>query len=960
MMDNLQLRRLGVRDPERVQKWLTELAPVWSDAASRSLHSAADIELALLTLLRLRDAPDLADILADPEGGARVLAVLGASQALGDHLVRHSEDLALVAKVEPFLSFSSVAEAVYEAEAESAAVTKWCERFTKPLQEAKNAAQLRRAYWTAVTLIAAADLGAPPLEAVSFAGRCLSHLVEQTLQNAVRISRTELASPTALEIGVIMLGKTGGNELNYISDVDVMYVVGGDLPENEALACGTQLAGKLAEICSGPGSEPPLWPLDTGLRPEGQDGALVRTLSSYQSYYRKWAQSWEFQALLKARPVTGLGQLGQKFSETICPLVWSAASRPDFVEDARKMRARVESNLPVKSRERNIKLGHGGLRDVEMTIQLLQLVHGQSDQSLRVAQTLQATSALVDGGYIGREAGAKMVRCYRFLRALEHRAQLYRMRRTHLLPTKETDLKRIARSLGMETACELQTQWQMVRRDIRRLHDELFYRPLLPALAGLSLDEAALAPTAASARLVAFGYKDPQGALRHLQTLTSGLSRRALLQRRILPAMIGWIANGADPDAGLLRFRRLSEEIGTSHWYLAMLRDSRVAAKDLAKLLSTSVYCADGLEQFPAAVAWLDHPVELQARSRDRLVQEMRAVASRHEDASVAFARIKAIRSRELLRTALADSLSGVEPERAHTFITPVCEAILDVSLDITRRDINQKIAIVGLGRLGGKENNYASDADIMAVGEGDGAIEQIIAQLGKPGNSWSIDMGLRPEGRGGPLLRSLDSYREYYKSWASAWEKQVLLRARFIAGDTVLGKEIMQLINQQRYTPTADGQLREIRMLKARMEAERLPRGVDPRDHIKLGPGGLSDVEWAVQMLQLKHAHALPSLQVTGTMQALRAAVKEGLLGGEEAEILATAWRLGSQIRAANVLASGRQSGGQLDLLPRRDIQKAAVALLLGFASGRELADEYHRRARHSRKIFEQVFYAK
>ena len=290
--------------------------------------------------------------------------------------------------------------------------------------------------------------------------------------------------------------------------------------------------------------------------------------------------------------------------------------------------------MPAAEADRQLKLGVGGLRDVEFTVQLLQLVHGRADESIRSPSTLTALAALAAGGYVGRNHAAQLAVCYRLLRVLEHRIQLHRLRRTHLLPTAEPDLRRLARSIGMraEGADGLLERWRATRREVRGLHEELFYRPLLPATAQLSTAEASLAPEAAKARLAAIGYTDPAGAMRHIAALTEGVSRRASIQRQLLPVMLGWFADGADPDGGLLAFRRLSDELGTTHWYLKLLRDSGTAARRLAQVLSTSRYVADALTRSPESVTWLADDADLVPRTFERLTAEADAILTRSDE----------------------------------------------------------------------------------------------------------------------------------------------------------------------------------------------------------------------------------------------------------------------------------------------------------------------------------------
>ena len=813
------------------------------------------------------------------------------------------------------------------------------------------------------------------------------------------------------------MGKTGARELNYISDVDVMYVVGGALDETQATAVGSAVASALTDIISGVGTLAPLWPLDAALRPEGKDGVLVRSIDSYRSYYTKWAQSWEFQALLKARPMAGDMNLGQQFIDLTAPLVWQASARENFVSDAQAMRRRVEKESAKTRDDRRIKLGPGGLRDVEFTVQLLQLVHGRSDTHLRSAATLEALNELIDGGYIGRSAGQAMSRCYRFERLIEHRAQLSRLRRTHDLPKKEANLRRIARSIGTDlegknltNATELEKAFNRTRRQVRTLHEEIFYRPLLSATASLSEAEMRLSPQAARERLAAFGYRDPDGAMRQIEALTEGLSRRAAILRQLLPVMIGWMGMGADPDQGLLSFRRLSDAIGTSHWFMGMLRDSRLVAKRLSYICSGSRWTSDRLSETPQAVSWLDDDADLQIRPREVLAGEVasllrrRLLGMRSENyeqvATEAISTLLAIRSREQLRSAMADTLDGVDPLRGAAALSQVTEVVLDGAIRVAHavaiaqtqgpqaleKGVDEtghllaahaEHAIIAMGRLGGAELSYASDTDVLFVHrprpgatttqaqtEADQLARWLISALKTDAmHALVLDADLRPEGRNGALSRSLDAYREYYERWGQVWERQALIRARYVAGSHTVGQLFTELIAPLRYSTKGlnTDELRQVRHLKARMETERLPRGTNPRRHLKLGPGGLSDVEWAIQLLQLRHAHTHPELQTTSTLQALQAANQAQLINQTDTQTLRQAWLAASRLRSANVLATGRTSGYRLELLPNTAIDLRMVARLLYYPAGQDaqVEEDYLRAARHARTVVEKLLFA-
>ena len=883
---------------------------------------------------------------------------------------------------------------------------------------------LRTAYRDRLLGIVADDLTSPdPYQHVETVGRRMSDLADAALDAALLIARRAVGPPARdAALAVIAMGKTGARELNYISDVDVVYVVapaeGRRVPEEELLAAGTAIATELAAVVSSTGAEPPLWPLDTGLRPEGKDGALVRTLASHVAYYQRWAASWEFQALLKARAAAGDEALGRAYEQAVAPFIWSASLRDNFVDDARAMRRRVErASEPRNGQDRRIKLGPGGLRDVEFTVQLLQLVHGRGDQTLRVRPTLTALRALSDGGYVSRGAAGALGDGYRVLRLLEHRSQLHRLRRTHDLPDSDADLRRIGRGIdrtALNDPDTLREAFRAARRQVRSLHEEIYYRPLLGAAAGLTADEMTLTPRAAGERLAAVGYRDPAGAMHHIQALTEGVSRRAAIQRQLLPVIIGWLGEGPDPDSGLLSFRTLSEKIGGSHWYLAMLRDSPVAARRLCHVLSGARWTTDRLAERPESIAWLDDDAELQPRDAAALREEACHILRRRSlhasdaadpehEAREAMQAVMSLRSRELLRAALADSLDGLDPARTAAILTAATDAALEgalgiaTALVIARRDGARALAdgpdeegrwaaaradhaIIAMGRLGGAETGFASDADLLfvhrprggevsetaaeaAAAEAEEVARTVVRLLaGARPHPLTADADLRPEGRRGPMSRSLDSYREYYGRWARTWERQALLRARPCAGDEDLARAFTDLIDPLRrpregLEPQA---LREVRRLKARMESERLPRGADPALHLKLGPGGLSDVEWVAQILQLSHAGTHPGLRTTSTIGALEAAARDGLIDAEDARRLTAAWQLATRVRAANVIGTGRDGGARIDLLPSDPLEIRVVGRLLGLEPGRErdLEDLYRKTARHARLVAERILF--
>jgi glutamate-ammonia-ligase adenylyltransferase len=942
------------------------------------LGATADPDLGLRTLVRIAEAQPAGDralldtLLSSKPLRDRLLAVAGSSEALGDHLVVHPQEWRTLAAFE------------------TADLHPGVEEFEAALAEAVEPDGLRVAYRRALLLIAARDMTGTT--GFNEAAAELSDLACATLRAALRIASAQAPEDAAqCRLAVIAMGKCGGRELNYVSDVDVIFVAqpaGDDADEGPALQAATRLAAHMMRICSDTTAEGTIWPVDANLRPEGRNGPLVRTLSSHLAYYRRWAKTWEFQALLKARPVAGDAALGEEYCAAVAPLVWQAADRENFVTDVQQMRRRVEESIPAAHLDRELKLGPGGLRDVEFAVQLLQLVHGRSDPELRSPTTLRALAALAAGGYVGREDAAQLDASYRFLRTIEHRIQLYRLRRTHLMPEAEDDQRRLGRSLGYlkEPVRELTQTWKRHTAVVRRLHEKLFYRPLLEAVAQLEAGEARLSLTAAQQRLVALGYADPAAALRHLKALASGVSRKAAIQRTLLPVLLDRFADSADPDAGLLGFRKVSDALGDTPWYLRLLRDEGAAAENLARVVSAGRFATDLLLRAPEAVALLGSEEGLHPRTRESLEQEILSAVGRHADPESAIAAVRGVRRRELFRTSAADVIDayarpGLHPEtvdQVGSAVTAINAASLAGALRTAVRaqwgdTLPARFAIIGMGRFGGHELSYGSDVDVIFVHEpreGVGEEEasraafavanelRRLLQIPAADPPLLIDADLRPEGKSGPLVRSLASYQAYYRRWSVTWESQALLRAAPMAGDTELAGRFLDLIDPMRYPEGGIGEdaEREVRRLKARMESERLPRGADPTLHAKLGRGGLSDVEWTVQLLQLRHAWEHPGLRTTSTRPALAAAHAAGLLDTDDAQILDEAWLLASRVRNAVLLVRGRPG----DTFPSGGRELAAVARYLGFEPGHagELLEDYRRTTRRARTVVERLFY--
>lgn len=947
-----ELARLGFESLSETGPKLTELASfskLPQDSLLEVLAASASPDRSLDAMLELaRTKPDSFKALAlDPQKLLRYSMICGASDGLASFLHRWPKALDRLAKPTSL----PVAQELLGLDSSSVAA-------------------LRISYRTQLLRIADYDLAQAGFDHLSRVTVALSDLAAGAIEGALSIARDQLLaegrhpaeSIKSTNIAVIAMGKCGARELNYLSDVDVIYVASG--PAEDYLEVATKLATKLAKIIDEADTEPGLWQVDPNLRPEGKQGALVRSLDAHLSYYQRWAENWEFQALLKARFIAGDPELGNAYIAAIKPLIWSKPDRSAIVESARHLRKRVLELIPNEHRDIEIKLGRGGLRDVEFTAQLMQLVHGPSDPSLRVMSTFEALDALALAGLLSRVDRDVFAASYQFLRSLEHRVQLSKLRRTHLLPTDPSELRRVARGMGLTTE-QLLEKWNNTRAQVARLHDSVFYRPLLQATAALEPGEVALSDAEVVARLQALGFTDPAGASQHIAALTSGVSRRATIQRTLLPVLIRWMAEGTNPDRALLSFRRLSESLGETHWFLGMLRDSSGAAERLMKVLSSSALVSRLLESIPDSSEWFGDETSLQPMSADVIEQEMLAIIERRgggEDELV-----RNVRRREYLRVAIGAVLGALSLEDISAGLTAITEAYLRSMLHLAKQNLGLDLdfCIIAMGRLGGSELGFGSDADAMLLFSSDSETGQAEAErlasellvLVKDSLlEFDLDLGLRPEGKNGPRVRSLNGYAGYYEKWADTWEFQALLRARPISGSEDLKNNFIALIDPLRYpADLKTTALTEIRRIKARVESERLPQGADPARHLKLGRGSLSDVEWVAQLYQLQFAHQHAGLKTTQTLAALNELERTGVADAGLIDDLRQAWLLAARCRSALVLAVDKL----LDTLPTDRKNLEAVARILEFSPGQagQLEEQYLSTTRRSRAAYERLF---
>jgi glutamate-ammonia-ligase adenylyltransferase len=804
--------------------------------------------------------------------------------------------------------------------------------------------------------IAARDLAG--LDDLPATGRLLADLADDVLEAAV---------DGIDDLAVIAMGKAGARELNYASDVDVMFVGSGD--PRPAMARARQC-----------------FRVDADLRPEGRNGPLARSLASYEAYWDGWAETWEFQALLKARPAAGAAELGAAFAAAAAERVWGRPFDADDLRSIRRMKARTEAEIERRGLTgRELKRGPGGIRDVEFSIQLLQLVHGRQDRALRVPATLDALAELAGAGYVALEDATALDAAYRFLRLVEHRLQLRDDQQVHAVPADDGARARLARVLGWRddrdgTALG-RFEAELVRHQatVRGIHERLFFRPMLEAFTGPMADDqgsSSLSRQALHDRLAAFGFTDAERTRAALVELTRGLTRSSRLMHQLLPLLLGWLSESPDPDLGLLGLRTLATGPHRSARLVESFRESTEVARRLCLLLGTSRLLTEGFEHHPDLIGALAKDADLASPLGARLFDGARAAMSwRTEDErGGALLRLK---QTERTRIAAADVLFSehganeaargpgpgrqtvVTPKDTAQRLTDLAEAVLEAALVLINPSV--PMAVIALGRMGGRELGYASDLDVVLVHGGRGAADQALAEASATrllhlvnGSTparriWPLDLDLRPEGRQGRLTLSIEGWRTYHERWAETWERQVLVRARPVAGDPTVAAAFAELVEDVVWrAPFTDDHSRDVRRMKARVERERIPAGEDPEFHLKLGRGGLADVEWTVQLLQLQHRVRNPS-----TLAAIDGLVAKGVLQAADATVLAESWRFCEHTRNRWYLVKGSRG----DALPHAPEQLGRLARSLG-TTGPALRDQHKRVTRRARAVVERVFY--
>jgi len=972
-----ELRRFGV-DVERVQRMAEELRPALPALAARLpdlLAAAADPAMALVGWVRLLEvsaAPATVAALTMDEV-ADLFTLLGASPSLSTTLHGAGEEWAALFRTCRAAPTRSAGE---HADALAPLLAKPWDNFSTQLRQHRHREYLR---------IGLGDLTGR--FAVETTVAQLSELAAGVFATACRWARRTLheqygdfaggaASAPADAFVVLAMGKLGGGELNFSSDVDVMYLYSADSEQTLGGPRGVvqprEFFTRLAELVTRALQEVTAsgfaFRVDLRLRPEGVNGPIVNTLDDALVYYEAYGQTWERSAMIQARPIAGQLELGERFLREVQPFVYRRYLDFTTIADMKDMKARVESQLAAKGAHGNVKLGRGGIREIEFLAQVLQLVHGGRDERVRGRGSLPTLAKLTAAGYLPAEEGDALMAAYRFLRNVEHKIQIVHQRQTHAMPADEREQEALARRLGYrgdDAVARFRADLSGHTQLVRRAFEKLFYEPAAETRRAADTEVVELLQdledrAASCARLQNLGFTRPETSYDDLRLLRDGPVSAPARQRRrqvlydIAPSLLRTILRSVDPDLALRNVATFISSIGARTSFLALLRENPATLRMLVELFGGSQFLANAFIRHPELLDTLVRADLVRVRrSHEDLAAELQSVLTRDVEFEELLDALRRFRNQEFLRIGINDLQAVLRTDEVSAELTTLAEVCLRSACDVAMQDLCARygcarapgqLVVLAMGKLGGGELNYNSDLDLIFVYEEAAAtlpvsIHEFFSKVAqrlitvlqtttREGIVYRIDTRLRPSGHSGPLVSSLEGFRGYHESSAQIWERQALIKARPVAGAAPLAQRVATIISAFVYrAPLRAEDVREMRRLRLRMERE-LARESRERLNIKTGRGGLVDVEFLAQLLQLHYGPSVPAVRVGNTLGALEALAGAGVLPAVDHQLLAEGYRFLRRVENSLRLAYDRP----VEDLDRTHMDLRPVAKRLGF----------------------------
>ncbi|MBI5904653.1 MAG: bifunctional [glutamate--ammonia ligase]-adenylyl-L-tyrosine phosphorylase/[glutamate--ammonia-ligase] adenylyltransferase [Deltaproteobacteria bacterium] len=947
-----RLREIGVRDTGRALSLLSELLrrlpqehAGW-DAVFRSAAAAPDPDLFFLNLSRWVDS--LAPAYLRKAFGREALlpvlgGLLGGSEFLPEQVARRPEILDELFAGNGVPARQDAGRLAREAR----------DAADRCATEEEFKCALRRIKHREMTRIAARDLaGLSPLAEVT---EDLSALASAAIDAAVRFARRTLSERIGEPVAefpdgtrgpcrfvVLGMGKLGGLELNFSSDVDLLYLYETDRGETlggpRPLSLHqyfVRLCEAVTRIVSEATGDGFVFRVDLRLRPEGTRGELVNSLRSAEIYYESWGQTWERAALIKARPVAGDLPLGDEFLRAVVPFVFRKYLDFTSIEEIKGMKDRI--NLAAtrgRKDERDLKLGEGGIREIEFFVQAHQLIYGGKEPALRLRGTVETLSALSRMGIVTGDEERELSGAYVFLRRLEHRIQVHRERQTHVVPHREEDLRRLARAMELADAPALLAALARHTDSVHGIYDRLFGGGRRADPSSIPADVQALflpgpPPADSAERLTRLGFRDADAARRNLDALREGPAHVRMPQRarqyldRIAPEILHLASRSPDPDMALSHVDRFLSAIGARTMFYALLYEKPKVVEALVRLFGSSRLLSGYLLRHPELLdSFLRNELSALVKSKSDMRTELGEELAASEDLEKELDVLRRYKHMETLRIGIHDMGGNLSLEEGMFQISALAEVLLGHAVVLARREVRRRFGVpvdaatgeeasfcvLGMGKLGAEELSYHSDLDILFLysGAGESAkitnheyfakvaqrLISILTTQTREGHVYRLDTRLRPSGNAGPLVSSLDAFERYHEGPAQLWERQALLKCRFVAGDREFGRKVEEAIRGFIYDrPLPPNAAEEIHRLRTRMEVE-LGREREDRLNLKVGRGGVVDVEFAVQYLQLLHGAGRPPVRARGTLKALYELQRAGVVTLDQYRVLDEGYR--------------------------------------------------------------------
>ncbi|NJD67121.1 MAG: bifunctional [glutamate--ammonia ligase]-adenylyl-L-tyrosine phosphorylase/[glutamate--ammonia-ligase] adenylyltransferase [Candidatus Methylomirabilota bacterium] len=1025
------LAAAGCRHPEQASQNLQRLAGPLHLASLQSilpllldrLANLADPDMALNNLERYADAVIdrgfLFSLFRDsPKSLDLLLTLFGSSQHLSDGLIRYPQDLHWL--LEPGL--------LRRARSKEELIDELDGLLSRATSRARVWMALRRFKMRETLRIGLQDLlGNLNLTGVT---QQLSLVADVALQRAYELCRAELvrrhgeprcegsSGNEGCGFTIIGMGKLGGEELNFSSDIDLMFIYEAEGETAGVIGPSGALIGRVSNheffarlgegVIQAIGDltgEGRVFRVDMRLRPEGRSGPLVYSLRGYELYYESWGQTWERMALIKARPVAGDPLLGDAFVKLVAPFIYRRSLDYSAIGEIRAMKDRIDTKIGRGQETfRHVKLGYGGIREVEFIVQTFQLLYGGGDPWIREPNTLRALQRLADRGHITTDQHATLAEAYTFLRTVEHRLQILHHLQTHTLPTDQDGVVKLARRLGYspdrtpDPVSAFRQDYQRHIQGVRRAYDCLLREPtpgeeaipshpLADFLDGRADEGVVREPLAAS------GVADIDRALRTLLILRDGppFKHTTAGVRRTLAALAPTLMEGLslapDPDLALLQCERFIEGVGSSAGLYDLFKQAPPALVDLMRIFGSSEFLSQILIRHPALMDLLLLPEQADHNRSGRVAEECLNMVAAAPPGSARLDALRRLKQAEEFRIGVLDLLGKADLADVSRALTRLSDACVLTACWLAREDLQSQyglpssggFVVLGLGKCGAEEMGYGSDLDLAFAYAQEGTttggsrdvthadyyerladrICKTLTTITKEGTAYRVDIRLRPGGSAGRMAQSFAAFETHFTHTAEVWERQAYLRARPIAGDPDIAGPLIAALSDLIYRPIqAESLAAYITAMRRRMELE-LTREKSGERHVKLGSGGIVDIEFIAQFFQLAYGSTHPALRTHNTLVALEAARQGGLLADADVSQLRDAYRFLRTVQNRLRIAADRETS----VLPQDPGRVNRLARRLGYRAGgdespgQRLLTDYQRYTEQVRGIYEATF---